>query len=175
MDKNGNKFLDFIKTRQSIRKYGNEPITDEELNEILECGRWTPSGLNNQPWKVIISQDVDLKIQVSKWTHYGDIITNADAIIIVFLDQEKGYNRVKDIQAIGAFMENLLLGAHALGLGAVWLGEILNQKENLYEFFKIKEEKFELMGVIAMGERGEELKDFKERERRSLKEFVETM
>lgn len=108
-------------------------------------------------------------------TKYGGILESAYYDLVVFLDLERGYNRVKDIQATGAFMENILLGAHAMGLGAVWIGEILNNKEKVNEFFKLSTEKYELMGVIAIGSIDEEMMEEKEseRERRPLEDFTE--
>lgn len=168
-----NEFLEFIKSRQCIRKYTSEIIPKETIEEILECGRWSPSGLNNQPWKVLIIQDQEKKESLSGLTHYGNVIKGANVCIVVFLDIEKGYNRVKDIQALGAFMQNLLLGAHALKLGAVWLGEILNKNVQVSELFGFDPSKYELMGVIALGKTEENLKDFKSRKRLSIIEFTE--
>jgi len=167
------ELLDFIKTRQCIRKYTVEPISKQTIEDILECGKWAPSGLNNQPWKVLILQDKDKMNQLSELTHYGNIIKGANVCLVVFLDIEKGYNRVKDIQALGAFMQNLLLGAHALKLGAVWLGEILNKNVQVNELFGLEPSKYELMGVIALGRTEENLKDFKSRKRNIIKEFTE--
>ena len=170
-----NEFLEFIKSRQCIRKYTSETISKENIEKILECGRWAPSGLNNQPWKVIILQDQEKKEKLSELTHYGNIIKGANVCLVVFLDIEKGYNRVKDIQALGAFMQNLLLGAHGLKLGAVWLGEILNKNVQVNELFGLETSKYELMGVIALGKTEENLKDFKSRKRNIIKEFTEWM
>ena len=165
--------LNFIKSRQSIRKFKNEPIKKEIIEKILECGRYAPSGLNNQPWKVLIIQDNELKFKLSELTHYESIIRNAPVNIAVFYDIERGYNRVKDILAIGAFIENIILAVHALNLGAVWLGEILNQKEKVNELFGLDENKFELMAVIAMGKPDEKLKELSDRERREISEFCQ--
>jgi len=83
---------------------------------------------------------------------------------------------VKDLQAIAAFMQNILLAVHATSkLGAVWLGEILNKKEKVNNIFKLTMSKYELMGVIAVGEKDESVEKASEleRERRSLDEFVD--
>jgi nitroreductase len=60
------------------------------------------------------------------------------------------YNDVKDHQAMGACIQNMLLAAHALGLGAVWLGEILNNAESVRAFLELPRE-MELMAVVAIG------------------------
>ncbi len=174
MEKKTNENIELIKSRKSIRKFTTEKISKENLLEILECGRWSPSGLNNQPWFVMVVIHSTVKTLLAELTKYGNIIENANANFVVFLDLEKGYNRVKDILGIGAFMQNLLLGAHALGFGSVWLGEILNNKEKVNEIFKLNTDKFELMGVIAIGkiDKESEVKE-KQRERKSVESFTD--
>jgi len=170
------EYLEFVKSRKSIREFLMQKIPDNILHEILECGRWAPSGLNNQPWKVCAVIHPTVKRMISELTKYSGIIEDAYVCLVVFYDIDKGYDRIKDILGIGAFMENILLGVHAYpNLGAVWLGEILNQKEKVNEIFKFSSEKFELMGVIAIGvvEEATKQTDKKPRERRSLDDFVE--
>ena len=60
------------------------------------------------------------------------------------------YHEVKDHQAIGACLQNMLLAAHSLGLGAVWLGEILKSEKEVRNLLGLPE-KLELMAVIALG------------------------
>jgi nitroreductase len=60
------------------------------------------------------------------------------------------YNEVKDYQAMGACLENMLLMAHGLGLGAVWLGEILKNAGPVREALGLSDE-YELMAVVALG------------------------
>jgi len=71
-------------------------------------------------------------------------------LIAVFVDNDATYDRTKDIQAIGACIENILLTAHFLGLGACWLGEILKQKEKIARILDVPLS-FELMAVLAIG------------------------
>ena len=109
-------------------------------------------------------------------TTSGNIIESAYLNFVIFLDLEKVYDRVKDIQSIGAFMENILLGIHAMNLGGVWIGEILKNKEQVNEIFKLSTAKYELMGVIAVGEIDKEiikLKGESLRERRPLDDFID--
>jgi nitroreductase len=113
---------------------------------------------------------------LSELTKYGGFIEEAYVNLVVFLDLEKGYDRVKDIQAMGAFIQNILLGVHAQeGLGAVWIGEILNRKEEVNQIFKLPVDKFELMAIVSIGvidEARERVKD-RERERIPLNDFIE--
>ena len=73
-------------------------------------------------------------------------------------------------------MENILLGVHTQeDLGAVWIGEIIGRKEEVNEIFKFSKDKFELMGIIAIGivDEAREKAYEKERKRRPLDEFVD--
>ncbi len=176
MESESKKYLEFVRSRKSIRNFIFSKIYKDTILEILEFGRWAPSGANNQPWRVHIVINEKVKTMLKEHTKYGSIIESAYVNLIVFLDKEKSYDRVKDIQGIGAFMQNLLLGVHAQpGLGAVWIGEILNQKERVNELFKLDLERYELMGVICIGEvdKAIEQRSQKARERRPIDDFVE--
>jgi len=142
--------LNLIKTRRSIRKFTSQEIEDEQLNQIIEAGIWAPSGLNNQPWKFAIIKDPDTKKSLADLTHYSTIIAGAPVCIGVFLDAGLSYDRTKDIQAIGACIQNMLLALHTLGLGGVWLGEILKNKDKVSKALNVPEN-LELMAVIALG------------------------
>ena len=157
-----------IRTRRSIRVFKDEKIGKEDIEGILEAGRWAPSGLNNQPWKLVIVEDRDKAREISSYTHYKNIVENAPLLIAVFLDMDISYDRDKDIMAIGAFIQNVLLAIHARGLGAVWLGEILNRKDEVREALQVQETK-ELMAVIAVGQPGEEPE---EKPRKSLDDLI---
>ena len=122
------EFLDIIKSRRSIRNFIYEKIDNDTIREILECGRWSPSGGNSQPWKVCIVTHPTVKRMLADLSKYGGIMESAFVDLVIFLDLERGYDRVKDLQALGAFIQNILLGVHAKGLGAVWIGEILSKK-----------------------------------------------
>ncbi len=142
--------LELIKTRRSIREFLGNPVEKEKLEKILEAGRWAPSGLNNQPWKFKVVTENETKNKLAECTKYGHIIKNAPVSIVVFLNNNEGYDRTKDVQAIGACIQNMLLEIHALGLGGVWLGEILNQREKAEKILGVPKN-LELMAVIALG------------------------
>jgi len=60
------------------------------------------------------------------------------------------YDAVKDHQSAGACIQNMLLAVHELGLGAVWLGQILQNKEQVNEVLEI-DDQFDLMALLAIG------------------------
>ena len=173
MESISNKLIDLIKSRKSVRNFVYKKIDNDTIGTILESGRWAPSGRNSQPWKVSIVSHPTVKRLIAEQSKYGGIIESAYLNFVVFLDIERGYDRTKDILAMGAFIQNMLLAVHAKGLGAVWIGEILKNKEKVSEVFKLSPEKFELMGVLTVGEIDEALEKKEKRERRALDEFID--
>ena len=160
--------LDIIRTRRSIRKFANEDIDDATIEKIIEMGTWAPSGLNNQPWRFVVVKDRSIKDELAKLTKYSRIIQGAPVCIAVFLDNASSYNRVKDVQAIGACLQNMLLAIHAMGLGGVWLGEILNRREEVERLLGVPKD-CELMAVIAFGKPAQKPR---EGQRKPLQEVI---
>ncbi len=141
---------DAIKSRRSIRKFLRQSVPDETVDVVLDAARWAPSGLNNQPWRFAVVRDPFLKEKMSRLTKYGTIISSADVVIAVFSDTLSGYDRTKDLQAIGACIQNMLLAIHDLGLGGVWLGEILKHSSEVKSLLGAPEP-YEFMALIAFG------------------------
>lgn len=142
--------MEAIYTRRSVRQYTGEPVTREEVHEIIKAGSWAPSGLNNQPWRFAVVFDGEKRATLAGLTKYRHIVEGAPVSIAVFCDRDAMYNATKDHQSIGACLQNMLLAAHALGLGAVWLGEILRNADRVRELLELPEN-LELMAVIAVG------------------------
>lgn len=142
--------VEAIKSRRSIREFTQEPVSEKVVNQVLESGSWAPSGKNNQPWKFAVIRDPSLKESLASLTHSGPIIRAAPVCVAVFLDQTKVYDRTKDVQAVGACIQNMLLAIHALGLGGVWLGEILKNKEKVSALLGAGND-LELMALVAFG------------------------
>jgi nitroreductase len=160
--------IDIIKSRRSVRKFTTDPVPEDLIEKILEAGRWAPSGLNNQPWRFAVITAADLKQEISKLTNYAKVVLAAQVLIAVFLDTETSYHREKDIQGIGACLENMLLEAHSLGLGAVWLGEIIKSSEQIKSLLGVGK-KLDLMAVVAMGHPDEKPRQI---QRKDLKDLI---
>lgn len=160
--------MDMIRNRRSIRRFTDEPVPEEVVHKILEAGRWAPSGLNNQPWRFAIVTDASLITEISSLTRYSWIVKEAKVLIAVFLDNEASYHRIKDAQAVGACLQNMLLEIHSLGLGGVWLGEIIKSDHEIRTILGLGDT-FELMAVIALGHPDEKPKKVK---RKTIKELV---
>ena len=144
------ELLEGLATRRSIRSYTDEPVTREQLREIIRLGTMAPSGMNNQPWRFVTIQDRETLRKLSQLTRYSHIISKAPACIVVFVDKTAMYHEVKDHQSMGACIQNLLLAAHGIGLGGVWLGEILKSAKEVRELCGLPDT-LELMAVVALG------------------------
>jgi nitroreductase len=112
--------LDMINSRRSVRQWKNEPVSDSDIQKILEAAMNAPSAGNEQPWHFIVVKDKDLLVKASAINPYGGFVKNAPLAILVCgdtrLERFKGYW----VQDCSLAVENMLLAAHALGLGAVW-------------------------------------------------------
>jgi len=142
--------LEAIKTRRSVREFTAEPVGRGLIKQIISAGVWAPSGLNNQPWRFVIIRDSGLRARLAELTRYAHIVEAAPVLIAVYLDQEKMYDPVKDHQSAGACVQNMLLAAHELELGAVWLGQILASKERVNEVLGLSS-RHELAALLAVG------------------------
>lgn len=138
--------------RRSIRKFTPEPVAEKDLQRILEAGRWAPSGLNNQPWRFLILREGDSRKQALEGcTKYAHVVRAAPVLIGVFLSKPDMYHEGKDHQAAGACIQNMLLAVHGLGLGGVWLGEIINQEGDVMRVLNLGNDQLRLMAFIALG------------------------
>ena len=150
------KIDQIIRQRRSIRQYVKRMPGDEDIQKVLKAGIWAPSGLNNQPWKFKLVKDAAQRSGLAKFTKYAEVIKEAPVVICVFLDCGATYNREKDIMAVGACIQNMLLQAYELGLGTCWLGEILNKRQEVEKFLNTNSD-YELMAVVALGYSDEEV------------------
>lgn len=150
--KSSNPILEALAERRSIRKYADRPIRREDITAVLEAGRWAPSGLNNQPWRFLVIRNDDPRASgLAECTKYGHIVRAANVLFCIFLEKDLIYSPMKDHQAVGGCIQNMMLAAHSLGLGTVWLGEIINQEKQVLDILDLSEEKYELQAVIAAG------------------------
>ena len=139
-----------IHERRSIRHFLDAPVDRKLIMEALQAAAWAPSGLNNQPWRFALLWDSDYKEKLAGLTRYSSTLRGAAVLVLIFLDRENSYDYVKDCQAVGASIQNLLLTLHAQELGAVWIGEILKNKEKIPKILDLPD-RLELMAVVAVG------------------------
>jgi nitroreductase len=119
-----NPTLAAIRERRSTNRFISQPITDEQLDAILEAGRWAPSALNSQPWDLVVVTDPSLRSQMGTilrditWAWSG--FAAAPAMIVVSVDPSRDPAHFVEDGAIAA--QNLCLAAHSVGLASSWAG-----------------------------------------------------
>ena len=114
--------MEAILSRRSIRRYEAGKIPEEMIRKLLEAAMSAPSANNEQPWHFIIIDDRRLLDQVPGYHPFAGMLREAPLAIAVCGDLELPAHEGYWVQDCSAATENILIAAHALGLGAVWLG-----------------------------------------------------
>lgn len=109
-------------TRRSVRKYTGDRIADDKIRALIKAGMYAPSARNRRPWHFIVVDDRDTLKEIMKIHPYSSMLSEASHAIVVCgdetLENGPGYYRLD----CSAATQNILLAAHSMGLGAVWLG-----------------------------------------------------
>lgn len=132
MDENKQEMIiQNILSRTSVRHFTGKPIEPLQLQTLLRAAMAAPTSMNFQPWHFIVVDDASLIDKLSKQLPYAKMLKEAGVGVVVCGDVSL-YDRVNAVtgedntlywvQDCSAATENLLLAAHALGLGAVWTG-----------------------------------------------------
>ena len=140
-----------IKTRRSIRQFTEQIISDEIIQEILECAMLAPSARNRQPWHFIVVRGKEIFDAVSEAHPHAAMIKQAEAAILVVGDCSDPDNRMW-VQDCSAATQNILLAAQALGVGTVWCGVYPRDERiaGMRQVFKVSEG-FMPFALIPMG------------------------
>ena len=117
-----NNFLEIIRTRRSYRSYKPEQIADEQLNAVLEAGPYAPTSRGLQSPFIVAIQNDELKARLAQMNaEIMGVTTNpyydAPTYVLVFVPADAP-NGIQDASLV---LENLMLAAHAQGLGSCWI------------------------------------------------------
>ncbi|MEN6342686.1 MAG: nitroreductase family protein [Methanospirillum sp.] len=114
--------LDAIMTRRSVRRFSKEPVDDATVDTLLRAAMQAPSAANEQPWAFVVIDDRAALDAIPSFSPYAAWAAGAPLGILVCADTRSLPFPGFWIQDCSAAIQNLLLAAHALGLGAVWTG-----------------------------------------------------
>ena len=117
--------LDNIATRTSVRDYEARPVEKEKIEKMLRAAMAAPTAMNKQPWHFVVVDQRNVLDALAGANPYAKMLKKAPLAIVVCGNTNKmieGGGRDFWIQDASAATENLLLAAHAMGLGAVWTG-----------------------------------------------------
>ena len=147
------ELTEVINSRTSVRKYKEtQSVGVNIIQELVSLGMRAPSPKNRQPWQVIHVTTVEKE-------HFGSLeislkaMQTASDLLFVFnpYDHLPDYNKVwekSDLQAIGAFIEHILLGAKAIGLGTLWMNDVYFMQCESKTFLNIPHD---VQAIIAIG------------------------
>ncbi|MEL7645585.1 MAG: nitroreductase family protein [Anaerolineaceae bacterium] len=116
------ELLTTIFTRRSVRRFTPEPVSDSDLETLLRAGMQAPSADNVQPWRFIVINDRILLDRIPSIHPWSGMMKEAALGILVCGQSVEGETGGFWQQDCAAATENILLAAHGIGLGAVWLG-----------------------------------------------------
>ena len=128
--------LDALLTRRSIRKYDDRELPNDLLAELIKYGMYAPSACNKQPWHFIIIKERKLLNEIADFHPNAKMLKNAPCAILICGDEIKAHDKGYWPVDCSAATQNILIGAHAKGLGACWLG-IYPREERIATMKKI--------------------------------------
>jgi len=153
------EFLDVLKNRRSVRIWEEAELDNEVFKELIDAAKWAPSSCNRQPWSFIVTKNKD-KIELLYNIKGQKFLKDAPNCILVLINKKawgdkKSFEYFSGLDA-GAAIQNLLLKAEDMGLGACWVNwnpKSLSQEDErkVKEKFNIPEN-FEIISIIPIGE-----------------------
>lgn len=165
------ELMDIIRQRKSVRKYLDKPVEREKIVKCIEAARLAPSADNIQPWRFIIIDNQELKINFCRHVISGifkptRFIERAPAIIVILAKLNIIVHRIAKVATrtdlhlidIGIAGEHLVLRAQELGIGTCWINWFNVKKAQ--SFLQIPD-KYRVISLIAMGYAGGRATKFK--------------
>lgn len=114
--------FEVLKTRRSIRKYTEEPVSDDNIHALLDAAMHAPSARNEQPWHFVVVRNPAIRAQLAKTSPYTNMANDAPVVIVVCADLANDKADGMWVQDCAAATENILLAARGDNLGTVWCG-----------------------------------------------------
>ncbi|NLL83785.1 MAG: nitroreductase family protein [Lentisphaerae bacterium] len=113
-----------IFARRSVRKFTSEPVDDLTVKDLLEAAMAGPSAMAVDPWAFVVVRERERLAEMAEILPYGKMLGHAPLAIVVCGDRNRTHRGLESymIQDCSAAVQNLLLAASMLGLGACWLG-----------------------------------------------------
>ena len=108
--------LEALRTRRSCRRFAAKDVGPDLIDQILDAGRLAATARNEQPWEFVVVTDGAARREIAAMTDYGPFIADAPVCIAVLAAGTKYY-----LEDGAAATQNMLVAAHALGLGACWV------------------------------------------------------
>lgn len=135
------EIFEALKTRRSIRAYQDRDINDQDIRKIIDAAMMAPSAGNARPWQFIVIKDREKLQKLKNINPYAKMGDDAKAAIMICGDLSLEKYQGFWVQDCSAATQNLLLAAHALGIGSVWTGvhPIEERVKGFKELFNLPE------------------------------------
>jgi nitroreductase len=138
--------------RRSIRQYQDKPVSEELITELLKAAMAAPSAKNEQPWEFVVVTDRAMLDAIALDHPYASMCSQAPLVIFVCSNQQRLKVPEYWMQDCSAATENILIAAHALGLGSVWVGgSPRDSRESFYRELLSLPEGIVPVTLIALG------------------------
>jgi nitroreductase len=141
--------LDFWETlygRRSIRRFSDEPVPRELIDQVIHAGIWAPSSCNYQMWDLVPVDDPAINARL---TELSTQMGNAPVNVIVSYGSGYSTEHWAGIQSASALVQNMSLAAHALGLGSFWITQ-LGDADEVRRMVGLPPDRF-VVAVLAVG------------------------
>lgn len=148
-----NNVIDNIMTRASVRAYQNKKVEDTKIDTLLKVAMASPTAGDKRPWRFVVVTDKKQIEAIADVQPYAKFAKEAPLIIVTCGDMRltfDGAGRELWVQDLSAASENILLAAHAIGLGAVWTGcyPDKDQCKKLQKVLELPDEVIPLNAII---------------------------
>jgi len=156
--------VEALKTRRSVRAFKKAPVDPKLIEDIVDCARLAPTARNVQPWEFVVMRDPAKLRELAQLTDHGRFIAEAPVCIAVLCKDTKYY-----LEDGSAATQNLLLAAHAHGLGACWVaGDKKPYAAKVAALLEAPED-YKLVSLVPLGYPADETP---RRQKRPLKEVL---
>lgn len=117
-----------IKSRRSIRKYNGLPVSNEDIRSMIEAAIMAPSACNNQCWRFIVIDDSGVISQIQRKGGAEFLKQVHQGILVLYDNQTDNLEYLDYIESASAAIENMLLKATEIGVGACWVNNLPNKR-----------------------------------------------
>ncbi len=163
------KLLELMKERWTVRKFKDKEVSEEDLQMIIEAGRWAPSGGNRQPWELIVVRDEETRFQIAEifsdamgLKSRSERYVSPPVLIAVCVDKRVIQSYPDGMPAefvvyasIGAMVQNMMLMATELGLGLSWGTQPQSVRDQLKDLLDIPDH-LEIPDILQLGYPGQD-------------------
>jgi nitroreductase len=162
---------DAIRSRRNVRDFTDQPISDNDLNQILEAARRTPSSMNEQRWDFVVATDRKQLQELSKvWTYAGHVAKSAATVVLVAPIGKDGPTRESIQYDLGQATMSIMIAAADLGIGTGHAA--ISDQKLLRKLLGVPEDRFGAW-LIALGYPADRpLQPIKEMKRRPFDDVV---